>query len=324
MSANLPNQKKLISISEAAKMLGVSIDTVRRWDKSGILHSDRPDGKNRYFSLDELKELQSNKPLSISEAAGELGVSTVTLRRLEKKGLIQAQRNSAGIRIYDRKSIQETAQSDYFLRKIQNKNKPPATIHREEKKPSLEPRHEQEQAQNATEKEVHFQTQRKSHSKIPFFMIHVMAFTLLVTLGVRSIQAAELDNQSNSSTKVLGTTEHISIPTPTEGILPTLVPEPTETATESATPSIEPTSQKTEKVQSTTVVILNTESATTEVNIRKEATTSSQIIGKAKGIDTFEFISENSGWYEIKLPDGAVGFLSTDYATKEELKHVDE
>jgi len=55
--------QKLIPISEAAKILDVSIDTVRRYDKLGILHSSRPGGKIRYFDLEELKAVRSSKPI---------------------------------------------------------------------------------------------------------------------------------------------------------------------------------------------------------------------------------------------------------------------
>ena len=30
--------------------------------------------------------------------------------------------------------------------------------------------------------------------------------------------------------------------------------------------------------------------------------------------DSFEFISEDSGWYEIQLTDGSTGFISEQYA----------
>jgi DNA (cytosine-5)-methyltransferase 1 len=66
MSKDLPRDQKLVPISEAAEILGVSIDTVRRWDKAGILHANRPDGKNRYFSVAELEKLKFSQPLSIS------------------------------------------------------------------------------------------------------------------------------------------------------------------------------------------------------------------------------------------------------------------
>src|SRR3989344_5854426 len=103
--SDLPN-KKLVSISEAAKILGVSIDTVRRWDKNGILHSQRPNGKDRYFSLEELEKIKLAQPLSISEAAQLLGISTTTLRRLEKKGQIRCHKGAGGERFFDRKDLE--------------------------------------------------------------------------------------------------------------------------------------------------------------------------------------------------------------------------
>lgn len=62
--------QKLVPIGEAAKFLNVSIDTIRRYDKMGILHSQRPGGKIRYFDVEELKKLKSSKPLiSTSQVA---------------------------------------------------------------------------------------------------------------------------------------------------------------------------------------------------------------------------------------------------------------
>src|SRR5438034_902712 len=100
MPRSLPKTKKLVSISEAAKILAVSIDTVRRWDKIGTLHSQRPDRKNRYFSIDELEKVKFSQPLGISEVAKRLGISATTLRRLDKKNLIKPQRNNNGERVY--------------------------------------------------------------------------------------------------------------------------------------------------------------------------------------------------------------------------------
>ena len=116
-------EKKLVSIGEAAKILGVSIDTVRRWDRNGILHSSRPSGKNRYFSIEELEKVKFSKPLSISEAAKQLGISESTLRRLEEKGLINPERNNAGERIYSRGCLEKFLKSDYFLRQKEIQSK---------------------------------------------------------------------------------------------------------------------------------------------------------------------------------------------------------
>ena len=105
-------REDLVPIGEAARLLGVSIDTIRRRDKKNILHSVRPDGKTRFFSLAEIESLKYSRPLSISEAAAKLELSRSTLRRLEKNGLIRASRNSKGERIYDQETIKVLLKSD--------------------------------------------------------------------------------------------------------------------------------------------------------------------------------------------------------------------
>ncbi|MBI2020039.1 MerR family DNA-binding transcriptional regulator, partial [Candidatus Daviesbacteria bacterium] len=123
MNDSLPKQHKLVLISEAALILGVSIDTVRRWDKAGLLHSERPDGKNRYFSIEELEQIKLGQPLSISEASKRLGISATTLRRLEKRGLLVPERNKAGERAYTKESLEKFLNSEYFLRQKQVEQK---------------------------------------------------------------------------------------------------------------------------------------------------------------------------------------------------------
>lgn len=54
-------EEKLLSISEAAKILGVSIDTLRRWDKSGKLIAIRKDGgTHRYYVQKDLEVFASD------------------------------------------------------------------------------------------------------------------------------------------------------------------------------------------------------------------------------------------------------------------------
>lgn len=112
-----------VSIGQAAEILKVSIDTIRRWDKEGKIHSTRPDGKNRYFSIKDLEAIKFSKPLSISQAAEALGVSQTTLRRLDKKGLVNPKRNDSGERVYDKKSIDKFLKSQYFLNQKQIEDK---------------------------------------------------------------------------------------------------------------------------------------------------------------------------------------------------------
>lgn len=51
--------KKWFNISEAAKYLSISQDTLRRWEKKGKLIPRRTMGKHRRYSLDQLQEIYS-------------------------------------------------------------------------------------------------------------------------------------------------------------------------------------------------------------------------------------------------------------------------
>ena len=122
MSQDLPRDETssdLVLIGKAAEILGVSIDTVRRWDKAGKLRSVRPDGKNRYFSLEELNKIKRSRPLKVTEAAKRLGVSASTLRRREQEGLVTPDRGTGGARLYTQETLQKLAESRELLGKKQ-------------------------------------------------------------------------------------------------------------------------------------------------------------------------------------------------------------
>jgi REP element-mobilizing transposase RayT len=51
----------------------------------------------------------------------------------------------------------------------------------------------------------------------------------------------------------------------------------------------------------------------TKVNIRQNPTTNSKVIGKALPNETFELVNQFEDWYEVKLSDGSVGFISEQY-----------
>lgn len=57
--------KKLLTIKKAAEFLGVSIDTLRRWDSKGKLKAVKSSGGHRYYS----KELLENFALDIKSIA---------------------------------------------------------------------------------------------------------------------------------------------------------------------------------------------------------------------------------------------------------------
>jgi len=59
---NSPNKKlDLISIGDASEYLGISIDTLRRWEKKGKIQSLRSPGGHRYFNKTELDLLFGRK-----------------------------------------------------------------------------------------------------------------------------------------------------------------------------------------------------------------------------------------------------------------------
>ncbi len=103
---NRTRNKGYVSVGQAAKYLGVSIDTVRRWDSSDKLHSRRLDGKNRYFSVQELKQFRAMQPLSTTEVARQLAMSESSVRRLEQQGLLVPMRDQNGKRLYTRAAVQ--------------------------------------------------------------------------------------------------------------------------------------------------------------------------------------------------------------------------
>jgi len=53
--------EELLSIGEASEFLGVSIDTLRRWEKKGRVEAYRSPGDHRYFKKETLKSLFGRK-----------------------------------------------------------------------------------------------------------------------------------------------------------------------------------------------------------------------------------------------------------------------
>ena len=121
MTQNPSHNDELVSIGKAAEMLGVSVDTVRRWEKEGRISSTRSDGGHRLFNTKDLQDIAEAKTnLSISKAAEYLGVSVSTLRRYEKQGLITPNRSKGGSRLYSASELDgiEAAKDAQKLEKI--------------------------------------------------------------------------------------------------------------------------------------------------------------------------------------------------------------
>jgi molybdopterin-binding protein len=52
--------KQFYGASEAAKMLGISLDTLRRWDKAGRIETVRDRGNRRIVAADEVRRLRGD------------------------------------------------------------------------------------------------------------------------------------------------------------------------------------------------------------------------------------------------------------------------
>jgi molybdopterin-binding protein len=50
--------KQFYSASEAAKMLGISLDTLRRWDRDGRIETARDSGNRRIVAATEIRRLR--------------------------------------------------------------------------------------------------------------------------------------------------------------------------------------------------------------------------------------------------------------------------
>jgi hypothetical protein len=82
-----------------------------------------------------------------------------------------------------------------------------------------------------------------------------------------------------------------------EGDINSILPSPTPSSTEE---------------KSETVIILDT--PTGFLRVRESASISSREIARVSPGETFELITEGSGWYQIKLSDGTSGWISSQYA----------
>jgi len=77
--------KQFYSASEAAKLLGISLDTLRRWDRAGRIETERDSGNRRLVSAAEVRRVRGETNGAHLSARNRL-VGTVTEVRVE--GLI--------------------------------------------------------------------------------------------------------------------------------------------------------------------------------------------------------------------------------------------
>ena len=54
--ANMSDMESLVGINEAAKAIGVSVDSLRRWERKGKITSERTIGGHRRYSVKKLRD----------------------------------------------------------------------------------------------------------------------------------------------------------------------------------------------------------------------------------------------------------------------------
>ena len=100
----LDESRRVLTVSQAAKFLKVSVDTLRRWDRSGKLTTRRSPGGNRRYSKEDLRNFKktgtssNDTLLTVKDAAEKLQVSPLTIRRWDNEGKIKVTRDESNYR----------------------------------------------------------------------------------------------------------------------------------------------------------------------------------------------------------------------------------
>ena len=172
---------------------------------------------------------------------------------------------------------------------------------------------------------IHTESNLKPHQRIPEFLATSVVFLLLLTFGIRNIMASTAKSSLTSSTvpstssEIKPTISATSIPdSPTFSSdhlsLTDMLNISTSSAVLSETENIQEIKPK---IILTVKIDGSSASSSAQVNIRQKPTTASRKIGQARDGDTFEFVSIDSGWYEVKLATGS-GFISAAFIKKGE------
>jgi molybdopterin-binding protein len=78
------NDRALYSASEAARALGISLDTLRRWDKAGRIRTERDAGNRRVVTAEEIERLRGKPDDELSARNRFRGV----VRQVEVEGFL--------------------------------------------------------------------------------------------------------------------------------------------------------------------------------------------------------------------------------------------
>ena len=99
--------RQTIPASEAARRLGISLDTLRRWDRQGKIRTRRDAANRRVVPASEITRLRAKEPRELS-ARNRL---TGTVREIKVEGLLAQVELEAGpyrvVSIVTREAVEE-------------------------------------------------------------------------------------------------------------------------------------------------------------------------------------------------------------------------
>lgn len=101
-------QPAYYTIGQTARKLGVSIDTIRRWEKAGKITAIRGSNGSRLFDTTSIARLlpeSDDDHYSVSQAANYLDVSAATLRRWDRENKLKPKRTLGNERVYTKTQL---------------------------------------------------------------------------------------------------------------------------------------------------------------------------------------------------------------------------
>jgi molybdopterin-binding protein len=100
--------KEVYTASEAARALGISLDTLRRWDREGRIHVDRDAANRRVIPAGEVDRLRGTEPHTLSARNRFRGVvQSVQVEGLLARVEIEVTEPARVVAIITRESAEE-------------------------------------------------------------------------------------------------------------------------------------------------------------------------------------------------------------------------
>lgn len=81
--------------SEFSKMVGVSVKTLQRWDRDGVLKAYRSPTNRRYYTDEQIKNVMKNNDNEDKKEDKKEDLNNVIEKLLESTNLFEAQREYA-------------------------------------------------------------------------------------------------------------------------------------------------------------------------------------------------------------------------------------